>query len=113
MKLIKAFIQPHKLTDVTLALHGVSGITGMTVSDVRGWGRGRHRDLKDHPDKFVGDFEKHCKVEIVCKADLAPGIVTTIRDTAHTGLRGDGLIIVLSVEDAVRISTGEKGKEIF
>ncbi|MFQ5569511.1 MAG: P-II family nitrogen regulator [Rhodothermales bacterium] len=110
MKEIKAYIKPHKLSAVTLALHKVEGLTGMSVSDVRGFGRGRAKEAPHKVREDLVDFIPHVKLEIVCHDDLVDEIVETIREAAHTGLRGDGKIYVLStVEKAVRISTGERG----
>ena len=103
MKEIKAYIKPHKLQDVTLALHKVEGLTGMSVVDVRGFGRGRGQDeLVDHVS--------HVKIEVVCQDDMVERMIATIKKAAHTGLRGDGKIYVTHVETAVRIETGERGE---
>lgn len=109
MKEIKAYIKPHKLTEVTMNLQQIEGLTGVSVSDIRGFGRSRARNA---PDKFTEDsidFIPRIKLEIVCRDDLVNLIVTTIEKAAHTGLRGDGKIYVSDVEAAVRISTGERG----
>ena len=103
MKEIKAYIKPHKLTDVTLALSKVKGFTGMTVIDVRGFG---------HSIDSVNDFIPHVKIEILCKDEVVDEIVSTIERSAHTGLSGDGLIYVSDVETAVRIRTGERGENV-
>ncbi len=111
MKEIKAYIKPHKLSEVTLALHKVKGLSGMSVIDARGFGRGR---AKDSPQRIVQDLVDYLacvRIEIVCRDDLVEEIVSTIERAAHTGLKGDGKIYVSSVEEAVRISTGERGKE--
>lgn len=110
MKEIKAYIKPHKLSSVTLALHKVEGLTGMSVTDVRGFGRGR---AKDSPDRIIEDvvgFIPCVKLEIICEDHLAEAVVSTVQQTAHTGLRGDGKIYVSAMEKAVRISTGERGE---
>ncbi|MEX0804478.1 MAG: P-II family nitrogen regulator [Candidatus Binatia bacterium] len=111
MKEIKAYIKPLKLSEVTLALHKIEGLTGMSVIDARGFGRGR---AKDSPQRIVQDLVDYLpcvRIEIICGDDLVEGIVTTIEQAAHTGLKGDGKIYVSSVEKAVRISTGERGEE--
>ncbi len=110
MKEIKAYIKPHKLTDVALALHEVEGLTGMTVVDVRGFGKGK---AKNKPEVIMDDlvgYLRYIKIEIVCRADLAERIVSTIERSAHTGLKGDGKIYISNVATAVRISTGERGE---
>ena len=111
MKEIKAYIKHHKLTEVTLALQKVERLTGMTVVEVRGFGRGR---AKDEPDRIVDDLVSYVplvKIEIVCQDDLADELVSIIEKTAQTGLRGDGKIYVCDVEAAVRISTAERGED--
>ena len=107
MKHIIAYIQPHKLSPVTMALHKIKGLTGLSVMDIRGFGRGR-----GHPttEEQLYDFVPHVKIEIVCLDELVDEIVSTIQHNAHTGLRGDGKIYVSSVEETVRISTGERGE---
>jgi len=110
MKEIKAYIKPHKLCEVTLALHKVEGLTGMNVVDVRGFGRSR---AKDAPHRIVEgpvDFVPYVKIEIVCTEEFVDQIIAAIEENAHTGLRGDGKIYVSDVEHAVRITTGERGE---
>ncbi len=109
MKEIKAYIKPHKLTAVTLALHKLEGLTGMSVVDVRGFGRGKAKDAPYRIVEDLVDYIPHVKIEIVCLDELVEDIVSTIENIAHTGLRGDGKIYVSSVEEAVRIATGERG----
>ena len=108
MKLIQAYVQPHKLSDVTMAIHRIPDITGVTVQDVRGWGRGHHQE-EGTSEPSVGEFEKHVKIEVVCGDALAGDVVDMILGTAHTGLRGDGVILVMPIEEVVRISTGARG----
>ena len=103
MKKIEAFIKAHRLDDVSLALHRVETLGGMTVTDARGFGRGRG------PNHDVSDFHQIVRIEVFCSAELAPTVVETIEQAAHTGLRGDGKVYVMPVEEAVRISTGERG----
>ena len=112
MKAIKAYIKPHKLSEVTLALRKVAGLSGMSVSDVRGFGRGGATQGAEHLAEEVMDFLPGIKLEIMCHDDLVETVVATIEHAAHTGLRGDGKIFVTSVETAVRISTGERGEAV-
>ncbi len=110
MKEIKAYIKRHKLTEVTLALQKVERLTGLTVVDVLGFGRGR---AKGQAERIIDDLVSYLplvKIEIVCMDDLVDELVSIIEKTAHTGLRGDGKIYVCNVEAAVRISTGERGE---
>ena len=109
MKEIRAYIKPHKLADVTRALHKVEGLTGMSVVDVRGFGRGRAKDSPHRIVEDLVDYIPHAKVEIICRDELVEEIVSTIAKEAHTGLRGDGKIYINPVEDAIRISNGERG----
>lgn len=109
MKKITAYIKPHKLSAVTLALHEVEGMTGMSVTNARGFGRGRAKEAPHTIREGLIDFIPNVKLEIVCHDEQVEEIVETIRETAHTGLRGDGKIYITSIEDAVRISTGERG----
>lgn len=111
MKHIIAYIKPHKLSKVTLALHKIEGLTGMSVLDVRGFGRTK---AKDEPHRIVEDlidYVPHVKIEIFCKDELLEQVVKSIQTEAHTGLRGDGKIYVNTVDDAIRISTGERGED--
>ncbi len=108
MKQVIAYIKPHKLSEVSLALHKVKGLTGMSVVDVRGFGRGKKKDGHETEEE-VRDFDLHAKIEIFCADDLVEEILSVIEKTAHTGLRGDGKIYVTTVETAVRITTGERG----
>ena len=111
MKLVYAYIKPHKLQAVVLALHRVRGLTGLSISNVEGFGRGWFRqDTPPASPAEVVDFIRHVRLEVFCRDELAEQVVQTIQQAAHTGLRGDGKIFVLPVEDAVRISTGERGQ---
>lgn len=110
MKHIIAYIKPHRLSKVTLALHKIEGLSGMSVMDVRGFGRGHE---KDEPHRIVEgliDYVPHVKIEIICIDENVEKIVTTIEKEAHTGLHGDGKIYISPVEEAVRISSGERGR---
>jgi nitrogen regulatory protein PII len=111
MKEIKAYIKPLKLSEVTLALHKVKDLTGLTVVDARGFGRGRATDSPQRMVQDLVDYLPCVRIEIICRDDLVEEIVSTIERAAHTGLKGDGKIYVSSVEKAVRISTGERGEE--
>lgn len=108
MKEIKAIIQPHMLTKVIDSLRLMDDLPGITVSEVRGFGRNRARSAKN---KIVEDFieyAKKAKLEIVVPDNLVDQVVDTITRNAHTGHPGDGLIFVSSVEEVMRIRTGEK-----
>ena len=110
MKEIKAYIKPHKLSAVTLALHGIEGLTGMSLTEVRGFGRSRAKNTPHRLTDDLDDYVPHVKIEIVCADELVETIVSVIQKAAHTGLRGDGKIYISPVEDALRIQTSERGQ---
>lgn len=110
MKEIKAFIKPHKLDAVALALHRVKGVTGLSTSTVRGFGRGRGHQSPRQSEEEIAGFIDHIKIELVCLDALVEQVLEAIETSAHTGLRGDGKIYVSPVETAIRISTGEHGE---
>jgi nitrogen regulatory protein P-II 1 len=101
MKKIEAFIKSHLLDELILTMQGIDGVHGLTITDVRGFGRGR-------PDG-KRRIRNNTKVEVFCSDELAETVVSTIEKSAHTGLRSDGKVYVIPVEEAVRISTGERG----
>ncbi|MDA8164618.1 MAG: P-II family nitrogen regulator [Desulfobacteraceae bacterium] len=110
MKKIEAIIKPFKLDEVKTALNEI-GIKGMTVSEVKGYGRQKgHKEIYRGAE-YVVEFVPKVKIEIVTPAGQAEQVVDTIRQAAHTGKIGDGKIFVLPVEDVVRVRTGEKGTE--
>lgn len=110
MKQVKAYIKPHRLSDVTLALHKVEGLSGIAVSDGRGFGKGKAKGTKHSVKEDLVDYIPHIRIEIVCPDHLVEAVVSAIEKNAHTGLRGDGIIYVSVVESVVRISTGERGE---
>jgi len=110
MKKIEAIIKPFKLDDVKEALNEI-GIQGMTISEVKGYGRQKgHKEIYRGAE-YVVDFIPKIKVEIVVEASRAEEVVDKIREAANTGKIGDGKIFVFSVEQAIRVRTGEKGKD--
>lgn len=110
MKLVTAIIQPHKLDDVRAAL-GEIGIQGMTVTEARGFGRQKgHREVYRGAE-YVVDFLPKIKLEIAIDDDLVERAIDAIETAAKTGNVGDGKIFVSSLEQAVRIRTGETGPE--
>jgi len=108
MKKIEAIIQPYKLNDVRDALK-VIGVDGVTVSEVRGHGRQKGHKEVYRGAEYVVDFIPKIKLEIVVDAGRVEQVVTKIRESAFTGKIGDGKIFVLTVEQAVRVRTGETG----
>lgn len=110
MKKIEAIIKPFKLDDLKEALNKI-GVTGMTISEVKGFGRQRgHREVYRGAEYQV-DFVPKVKVEIVVDEDMADEVVETIIKSVKTGKIGDGKIFVLSLDSVYRIRTGETGKE--
>lgn len=110
MKKIEAIIKPFKLDDVKEALNEM-GIQGMTISEVKGYGRQKgHKEIYRGAE-YVVDFIPKIKIEIVVEADRADEVVDKIREAANTGKIGDGKIFVFPAEQAIRVRTGEKGKD--
>jgi nitrogen regulatory protein P-II 1 len=110
MKKIEAIIKPFKLDDVKEALNEI-GIQGMTITEVKGYGRQKgHKEIYRGAE-YVVDFIPKVKIEIVVEATQADQVVDTIRNAANTGKLGDGKIFVYSIEQALRVRTGERGKE--
>lgn len=109
MKEIKAIIQPFMLDKVLEALHAIEELPGVTVSEVRGYGRTRGRGADAGADEPV-QYVKKVKIEVIVSDALLEGVVHTIQEHAHTGNIGDGKIFVYQVDDVVRISTGEHGE---
>lgn len=110
MKKLEIIIRPHKVEDVKQALTKF-GIKGMTVSEVKGFGRQRgHKEIYRGAEYQV-DFVPKVKVEIVVDDEHLADVVAVVREAAHTGEVGDGKIFVLPVGDVVRIRTGETGAQ--
>ena len=110
MKKIEAIIKPFKLEDVKEALTEI-GITGMTVTEVKGYGRQQGHSELYRGAEYVVDFLPKVKVEVVVPADKVDEVVEAITQAARTGKIGDGKIFVMDVEKVVRIRTGEEDEE--
>ena len=110
MKKIEAIIKPFKLDDVREALSDI-GITGMTVTEVRGFGRQKGHTELYRGAEYMVDFLPKVKMEIVVPDDLLEQCLDAIVDTAHTGKIGDGKIFVYEVERVIRIRTGEENED--
>jgi nitrogen regulatory protein P-II 1 len=108
MKGIKAYIKAHKLQDVIHALHGVEGLTGVSVVHCHGFGVTRRKHTLEDDLELL---DAHVKIEVMCNNELVETVVAVILKHAHTGLTGDGSIFVSNIEDAIRIATGERGEE--
>ncbi len=110
MKRIEAIIKPHKLDSVKSKLNDI-GVTGMTITEVKGFGRQRgHKEIYRGAEYHI-DFIPKILISLVLTDDLVEKAVEAITETARTGSIGDGKIFVMPVEDVVRIRTGERGSE--
>jgi nitrogen regulatory protein P-II 1 len=110
MKKIEAIVKPFKLDDVKEALNEI-GIQGMTISEVKGYGRQKgHKEIYRGAE-YVVDFIPKVKIEIIVDSDRADKVVEAIQKAANTGKIGDGKIFVFAVEEVIRVRTGEKGKD--
>ncbi len=110
MKKIEAVIKPFKLDEVKEALNDV-GVQGITVSEVKGFGRQKGHTELYRGAEYVVDFLPKIKLEIIISDDLVAQVVETVEKAARTGRIGDGKIFVTNVEEVVRIRTGERGKD--
>ncbi|MFZ3209584.1 MAG: P-II family nitrogen regulator [Geobacteraceae bacterium] len=110
MKKVEAIIKPFKLDEVKEALNEV-GVQGITVSEVKGFGRQKGHTELYRGAEYVVDFIPKIKVEIIVADDMANRVIETIAQAAKTGRIGDGKIFVTPVEEVVRIRTGERGED--
>ncbi|OGQ51988.1 MAG: transcriptional regulator [Deltaproteobacteria bacterium RIFCSPLOWO2_02_FULL_53_8] len=110
MKKIEAIIKPFKLDDVKKALNEIN-IEGMTITEVKGFGRQKGHTEFYRGAEYTVDFLPKIKIEIVTTEEMAAKVVQAICTAAKTGKIGDGKIFVLGIEETVRIRTGENGKE--
>ncbi|MDA8162544.1 MAG: P-II family nitrogen regulator [Desulfobacteraceae bacterium] len=110
MKKIEAIIKPFKLDDVKDALNSM-GIKGMTISDVKGYGRQKGQKEIYRGAEYVVNFLPKIKIEIVVEDSQVEDAIKKICEAAHTGNIGDGKIFVLPVEEVIRVRTGERGNE--
>ena len=110
MKKIEAIIKPFKLDEVKEALHEV-GLQGITVVEAKGFGRQKGHTELYRGAEYVVDFLPKVKVEVVLEDSMVENVVEAIENAARTGRIGDGKIFVSSVEDVIRIRTGERGED--
>ena len=110
MKFVTAIIKPFKLDEVREALSAI-GVTGLTVTEVKGFGRQKGHTELYRGAEYVVDFLPKVKIEVAIKAELLEHVIETIEKSANTGKIGDGKIFVTSLEQVVRIRTGESGPE--
>ncbi len=110
MKKIEAIVKPFKLDDIKEALNEI-GIQGMTISEVKGYGRQKgHKEIYRGAE-YVVDFIPKIKIEVVVDDAVTGQVVDKIREAANTGKIGDGKIFILPVEEAIRVRTGETGPD--
>ena len=110
MKKIEAIIKPFKLDEVKDALQAID-VQGITVSEVKGYGRQKGHTELYRGAEYVVDFVPKIKLETVVEDERVEQVIETIVQTAHTGKIGDGKIFVSPIDDAVRIRTGERGED--
>ena len=110
MKLITAIIKPFKLDEVRQSLHDI-GVTGITVTEVKGFGRQKGHTELYRGAEYVVDFLPKVKIEIAVGSNLVDQVIDAVSKAANSGKIGDGKIFVSNIEEVVRIRTGEKGAE--
>lgn len=110
MKKIEAIIKPFKLDEVKEALNGI-GIQGMTISEVKGYGRQKGHTEIYRGAEYVVDFQPKLRIDIIVNTDQVEQVINTIVEAARTGKIGDGKIFVLPVESVIRVRTGERDQE--
>tara|TARA_Y100001960_G_C14022746_1_gene516759 strand:- start:85 stop:423 length:339 start_codon:yes stop_codon:yes gene_type:complete len=110
MKKIEAIIKPFKLSDVKEALHEID-LSGMTIIDVKGFGRQRGQEGIVNDNDYSDEFLAKIKIEIIVEDEIVEKTVQLIKNAAYSGKIGDGKIFISSLEEAIRIRTGEKGDD--
>lgn len=111
MKEIKAIIKPFKLDNVLTELHKIEGLPGITVSDIRGFGKSKGKDAAETISEGLHELVLKVKIELVVSDEMSDKIVDIVQKAAHTGNLGDGKIYVVDVEKVVKIRTNERGEE--
>jgi len=111
MKEIKAIIRPFKLDDVITALHRIEGLPGLTISNIKGFGKSRAKNAHDAIKEGLHNVVERVKLEIVVHDDMVDEVVDTIQRIAHTGHTGDGKLFVIDVVDTIKIRTNERGEK--
>jgi nitrogen regulatory protein P-II 1 len=109
MKKIEAIVRPSRLEEIKDALTAI-GVTGMTVSEVKGFGRQKGHTELYRGAEYVIDFLPKIRIETVVRDDLAAPVIEAISGAARTGKVGDGKIFVVDVEESIRVRTGERGE---
>ena len=111
MKEVKAIIRPFRLREVTEELHKIEGLPGVTVSEIKGFGKSRAKNAKDKIVYETVEFVPRIQLEVVVPDEMTDDVVNVIQRVAHTGNTGDGKIFVINVEETVKIRTNERGKD--
>lgn len=111
MKEIKAIIRPFKLLEVTEELQKIEGLPGVTVSEIKGFGKSRAKNAKDKIVYELVEFIPRLKLEVVVSDEMVDEVVNVIQKFSHTGNTGDGKIFVLEVSNIIKIRTNERGEE--
>lgn len=111
MKEIKAIIRPFKLLEVSEALKEIEGLPGVTISEIRGFGKSRAKNAKDKVIYEMVEFIPRVQIEVVVGDEMVDEVVNVIQKYSHTGNTGDGKIFVVNVEEIIKIRTNERGKE--
>ncbi|NOX18520.1 MAG: P-II family nitrogen regulator [Chlorobi bacterium] len=111
MKEIKAIIRPFKLDDVVSALQKIEGLPGLTISEIKGFGRTKAKGASDSFLDGLHEYIKRVKIELVVHNDIVEKVIEAIRKAAYTGNTGDGKIFIIDVADTIRIRTNERGEE--
>ncbi len=109
MKEIKAIIRPFKLLEVIEALQQIEALPGVTISDIKGFGKGRAKNAEDKISYETIDFIPRIKLELVVNDNIADEVVDVIQKHSHTGNTGDGKIFIINVDNAIKIRTNERG----
>ena len=111
MKEIKAIIRPAKLLEITEELHEIDGLPGVTIFEIKGFGKGKAKKAHDKIVYEMVEFIPRIQLEVVVADEMVDQVVNVIQKHAHTGNTGDGKIFVSTVDDIVKIRTNERGRE--
>jgi nitrogen regulatory protein P-II 1 len=110
MKEIKAIIRPSKLLEVTEELHAIEGLPGVTISEIKGFGKGRAKNASDKVMYEMVEFMPRIQLEVVVDDEMVEDVVNIIQKYSHTGNTGDGKIFVSTIDEIVKIRTNERGR---
>jgi nitrogen regulatory protein PII len=110
MKMVLAFVQTYRLDEVTRSLEHIPHFPGMSVTHARGFGREKVEEPPHSPREAITDFTEKARIEVLVRDEQVEAVVAAIRRGARTGQYGDGKIVVLPMEQAVRVRTGEEGE---